>query len=154
MSKSAKMRVASMSDASTFPASSSSDDFKFKDEAAARESLSALIRALKDSSNSVSSSSSSSAAVKEEQQVVKSEPPQGSLLKAAPLDSECRPLDAAFKDSFEARSMKLEGGVERVYSLADTAGPLYLKRIQSLAEAKKTQRIVKVRDNLDPKSSR
>jgi hypothetical protein len=122
------------------------EEFKFQDEAEASEALATLIQALKD--REVEASEAPTTAQPVQQAAVKTEL-QGSLLKTV-LDSG-RPTD--LKESFEARSMKSEGEeggegsgqLRRIYSLADTAGPLYLKRIQSLAEAKKTQRIVKVR---------
>jgi len=113
------------------------EELQFSNPAEAKEALEALSRTLREKSSEM--------AIKEEP-TVKTEP-QGSLLKAV-LDGSSS--SNALKDSFEARSMKSEeggtgnSGGRPVYSLADTAGPLYLKRIQSLAEAKKTQRIVKV----------
>jgi len=117
-------------------------ELKFHSLIDAKEALQALSRTLKEKSLEIP------ALVIKEESIVKTEP-QGSLLKAVLDGSGSRPLDAALKDSFEARSMKSEeertgSGSRAVYSLADTAGPLYLKRIQSLAEAKKTSRIVKV----------
>jgi len=52
------------------------------------------------------------------------------------------------KGSFESKSVKTESseteqGLKRTYTVEDTSGALYLKRIQSVAEAKKTNRIVK-----------
>jgi hypothetical protein len=115
------------------------EELQFSNAAEAKEALEALSRTLREKSSEM--------AIKEEP-TVKTEP-QGSLLKAV-LDGSSGSSSNALKDSFEARSMKSEeggtgnSGGRPVYSLADTAGPLYLKRIQSLAEAKKTQRIVKV----------
>ena len=115
------------------------EELQFSNPAEAKEALEALSRTLREKSSEM--------AIKEEP-TVKTEP-QGSLLKAV-LDGSSGSSSNALKDSFEARSMKSEeggtgnSGGRPVYSLADTAGPLYLKRIQSLAEAKKTQRIVKV----------
>ena len=116
------------------------EELQFSNPAEAKEALEALSRTLREKSSEM--------AIKEEP-TVKTEP-QGSLLKAVLDGSSGSSSSNALKDSFEARSMKSEeggtgnSGGRPVYSLADTAGPLYLKRIQSLAEAKKTQRIVKV----------
>ena len=130
-----------MREIATTTAKSVPEDFKFKDAAEADTAMTALITILQEADET-----SAAAAVKPPT-VVKTE--QSSLLRAGLLDS--RPVDAAVKASFEARSMmksepedsEMSPVQQQSYSLTDTAGPLYLKRIQSLAEAKKTSRIVK-----------
>ena len=67
----------------------------------------------------------------------------GSVLKS---EIEGKPLET--KASFELQSLKAEPGAEekspqRIYSADSPAAPLYLKRIQTVAEAKKPSRIVK-----------
>jgi len=121
------------------------DDFKFQEVAEAREAMASLSRTLEDREAEVMREAA--AATNSKQQPIKTEQQQqqqSSLLKAGLLDGGTS--HPALKDSFEARSIKGEGEAAasgRIYSLSDTSGRLYLKRIQSLAEAKKTQRIVK-----------